>query len=55
VLFLVWAHVLIGHLLCYDEGSVGFTYSLEVTVFLYEDHEVDRNVVNYCYIIRDRL
>jgi hypothetical protein len=55
MLFLVWARVLIGHLLCCDEGSVGFTYSLEVTVCLYEAHEVDSNVVNYFYIICDRL
>jgi hypothetical protein len=52
---LVWARFLTGNLLCCDEGSVGFTYSLEATVCLYEAHEVDRNVVNYCYIINDRL
>ena len=55
MLFLVWAPVLIGHLLCYEEGSVGFTYSLEVIVCLYEAREVDSNVVNSFYIIHDRL
>jgi hypothetical protein len=46
---LLFGHrVLIGHLLCKYGGSVGFTYSLEVTVCPYEAHEVNRNVVNYC-------
>jgi hypothetical protein len=32
----VWARVLIGHFLCKYGGSVGLTYSLEVTVCPYE-------------------